>query len=97
MEFAGVAGDVVDFDLQLRPEGLYQPVDGALVAVPRVESLAERMRWHFDHPGPSRKMGQQGHQAVSSMSWDAATEQLLISDAMDKAVDTLLKEMGVEI
>jgi len=77
MDFVSNSGDIVDYDLQTRDEGLYEPVEGALVAVPKIDSLAQRLRWHFDHPESSREMGQRGGRAVRSMSWDSATRQLL--------------------
>ena len=77
LDFAGKHGDLVDYDLQLRDDGLYEPVEGALVAVPRVDLLGERLRWHYDHPESSREWGQRARQAVASMTWDAATGQLL--------------------
>lgn len=58
-------------------ESLYVPVRGALAAEPEVAALAERLRWHRDHPGPSRELGLSARAHVAARTWKAAARELL--------------------
>jgi glycosyltransferase involved in cell wall biosynthesis len=69
--------DLIDHRLASVPYALYEEAPEARVAIPSVDSLAARMRWHRDHPEASRQLGAEGRERVRGMTWLAAARRLL--------------------
>ena len=55
---------------------MYERVPGAQVARPDVEALAARMRWHYEHPEESARVGERMGREVKRWTWEKATERL---------------------
>ena len=77
MEFFPGGADVLPYRLQDDGRGLYEPVPGARVAVPDVEALAGRLRWHREHAEESRRMGEAAREAVAGLTWLHGAKRLL--------------------
>lgn len=88
LEFLPPGPDRIPGDLREGGTALYHETPGALVMVPRVEALAGRMRWHFDHPGASREVGLRAREAVRSMTWESASRKLMrVLEKLCEALD----------
>ena len=78
LDFFPESEDLLDFDLvEAGEEALYEPVEGARVARPRVEALTDRLRWHFENSRASRELGQVARKHVQSWTWTNAAKRLL--------------------
>ncbi len=77
MDFLPRGADRLPYRLDTAGSALYEPVEGAMVARPEVDALAARMRWHYDHPGDSRRIGDVNRLHAAPRTWDAAARQLL--------------------
>jgi len=77
MDYFAESSDALPFHLEEDAGALYEPVPGAHVAVPDVEALAERMRWHREHPVESKGMGEALRQGVAGLTWGNSTKRLL--------------------
>ncbi len=78
-ELFDVGPDLIEPRVTDAGQALYHPTPGASVAVPNVERLAERMRWHFDHPEESRRVGAELQERTRQWTWRASAEQLLVA------------------
>ena len=77
MDFFPPGDDVLPYRLVEASDVLYEPAPGAHAAIPEVEAIAARMRWHFEHPDESRALGEQGRGRVAHLTWAAAAKRLL--------------------
>lgn len=77
MEFWPCRDDALPFRLENAGDALYEPVSGARVAIPDVEALAARLRWHYEHPGESREIGLEARRAIEGMTWQESARRLL--------------------
>lgn len=86
LDFTLPGPDQLPFRLEAGGDRLYEQAPGAQVAVPDVEALQARMRWHFEHAEASRQIGIASRQRVRGMTWLAAAQVLwgLIRSATDR-------------
>ena len=77
MDFFPAGPDALPYVLREAGAALYEPAPGAHVAIPDVQALAERMRWHREHPAESRALGAAARRAVSKLTWQNAARKLL--------------------
>jgi len=75
-EFFEAGADGVPYDLRPGGDALYEAAPGARIAVPHVATLADRMRWHADHPLESAELGQRGQATISHLTWHNAARRL---------------------
>ena len=76
-EFMPAGPDLIPYQLTEARGEIYESARGAHVAIPDVEALARRMRWHFDHPVQSQELGRTAQDAVAHLTWTAASQHLL--------------------
>ena len=76
-EFVPAGLDLIPYQLTKADDKLYEPARGAQAAIPKVLALAQRMRWHRDHPAQSQRLGKDAQAAVTHLTWTSATKQLL--------------------
>ena len=77
MDYFPRGDDAVSFHLQEDPRGLYEAAPGARVAIPDVEHLASRLRWHREHPRESRALGEAARQKTAHLTWLEGARGLL--------------------
>ncbi len=80
VEYFPYGDDLLPFDLiddDVEKSALYEPAPGARLAVPRIEALVERLRWHHEHPDASRRLGRMARKGVREMTWRRAAEGLV--------------------
>ena len=77
LDFCLPGEDLVPYELTRNPEALYEPHTDGQLAIPNIEALSSRMRWHFDHRDASRTLGERCRAAAASMPWKQAAETLL--------------------
>lgn len=68
--------DRIGFELCEDARGIYTPAPGAKVAIPDVDALAARLRWHADRPDLSRRRGQALATHVQNLTWTHAAREL---------------------
>ncbi len=85
LDFVPEGPDLIPVELQEGQNYLYEPTPGALVAIPHIDNLAERMRWHFEHPRSSKEVGVGQREAVKNLTWTHASEKLF------KVIEKLLE------
>jgi glycosyltransferase involved in cell wall biosynthesis len=83
LEFHPGGGDLVPYRLEAAGDALYEAVPGARAAIPDIEALSARMRWHYEHPDASRRLGDAARSAVAGWTWREAARRLL--EAFDGA------------
>ena len=69
LDFVADGPDLLSFELKEAESSIYETVPGAKVAIPDVEELAERLRWHFEHREESRAAGSRARQNVRNLTW----------------------------
>ena len=84
-EFVSPGPDLVPYTLVKAEEELYAEAPDAQYAIPSVDAIVERMRWHYEHPDQSAAKGLEGRFAVSHLTWANATQQLV--DVLHCAMD----------
>lgn len=77
LDFVPRTDDLLPFELVEAGTALYEPVSGARLAVPRLDALVERLRWHRAHPAESRSLGERCRDHVEPLTWNAAARELL--------------------
>lgn len=77
LDFLPPGPDLVPYNLMEAGAALYKEVPGAHAAVPQIEALVERMRWHQSHPEQSRGLGSGVREQVASLTWTQAAKQLM--------------------
>lgn len=77
LDYAPAGEDLLPCRLEEGGGALYEPTPGARVAVPRIDALAARMRWHFENPERSRERGEGNRRAVRHLTWENAARELL--------------------
>jgi glycosyltransferase involved in cell wall biosynthesis len=77
LDFFPSREDLVSYRLAEVTEGLYQSAPGARVALPDVDALAERLRWHWEHRDESRALGALAKSTVVSLTWPSGAKKLL--------------------
>ncbi|MCA8961725.1 MAG: glycosyltransferase family 4 protein [Planctomycetes bacterium] len=68
-ELLGASEDLVRVHQREAGPSIYHPTPGAQVAVADIDSLARRLRWHFDHPEESRAIGRHRAPGFRTMTW----------------------------
>ena len=76
-DFLPTTEDCVEYHLEPAGDRLYEPAAGAHVARSELAALSARMRWHYEHPAESARVGAQGREAVASWTWESAAARLL--------------------
>ena len=76
LDFLPPGPDLLPFRTIEGGDALYEPVSGALQAVPDVDALRQRLRWHFEHREESAALGRVALQAAAALTWDAAAADL---------------------
>lgn len=87
LDFFPNSEDLLPYRLVEAGGALYEAAPGAQAAVPDVEALARRLRWHFEHPEASRALGEAGRKKVAHLTWERAAQELL---------STLRDRFGIE-
>ena len=77
MEFVPPGPDIVPYRLTEAGAALYKEVPGAHAAIPEVDAIVERMRWHRSHPEQSRELGLLARERVAHLTWIEAARRLL--------------------
>jgi glycosyltransferase involved in cell wall biosynthesis len=77
VEFMPPGDDLLPYRLEEAGDALYEPVPGAQVAVPDVDALVDRLRWHYANREASRRLGEEARRAVVDLTWGAAAGRLL--------------------
>lgn len=77
LEFLPAGEDLVPCRMAEAGDALYEWVPGARVAIPEVDALVARLRWHYDNREASRRLGERLRRAVTGLTWSAAAERLL--------------------
>lgn len=77
MDFLPGGPDAIPYNLIEAGDRLYEPAPLARVAVPRIEELASRMRWHFDHAEESGALGLNARDCVARLTWAYAARRLV--------------------
>jgi glycosyltransferase involved in cell wall biosynthesis len=87
LDFCVPGDDLIPYDLIDGRDALYEPVSGAQLAVPDVDALGVRMRWHFDHREASAALGVRCRETAAPRTWTDASRALLegLQSAMDEA------------
>lgn len=68
--------DAIPYRLEDAGDRLYEAAPGARVAIPSIEALAERLRWHFEHREESLALGEAGRKAAEGLTWAEAARKL---------------------
>lgn len=77
MGFFPPGPDALPYRFAEAGDALYEPAPGAHVAIPHVDALAGRMRWHREHPGESRASGAGNVRRVEGLTWRNGARELL--------------------
>lgn len=76
MDFFPAGPDAVGYRLVEAGDRLYQKAPGGKLALPDVDALAERMRWHYLHREASRALGIDSRSRVAGLTWLNAARTL---------------------
>jgi glycosyltransferase involved in cell wall biosynthesis len=77
MDYFPQGDDALSFHLEEDPRGIYEAAPGAHVAIPDIEHLASRLRWHREHPQESRALGEAAREKAARLTWLEGARGLL--------------------
>jgi glycosyltransferase involved in cell wall biosynthesis len=77
MDYFPPGPDALPYRLADAGESLYEPAPGAHAALPDVDALVERMRWHRRHAAESRALGVDCARRVAHLTWARSATSLL--------------------
>ncbi len=78
-EFLPAGPDQLPFELANDSRALYESVPGAECAIPDVDSLAERLRFHFEARAESREIGRRLAESVAPLTWKRTASEIIKS------------------
>lgn len=78
MDFFPRGPDAIPYRFEDAGDRLYEAAPGARVAIPSVEALAERLRWHFERREESRALGEAHRKAAEGLTWAEAGKKLAV-------------------